>query len=197
MSDTFYKYLQLFKYLVIAFFMISVMSAANLPHQQTKRSADKKSRKNNQRKTKITIRGTSMAAHQAKMMVHYYVQYWKLEGLHIFVDFTTRLPKPFQGYTQYSENKTLQTQQVVIRINKRISEKQQWLTLAHEMIHVKQFSRGELIYHGGATYTWKHHHCQDARKIAYKKRGWEKEAFALEHKMLEKYQEAHKLVAQR
>jgi len=185
MSDAIYTYSRFCKYSVTALFMMGLLSAANFPERKTKR------------KNKITIRGASIATHQAEMMVQYYIQHWELEGLHILVQFTARLPKQYQGYTQYMEYKDLQTRQVTIRISNKISEKQQWLTLAHEMIHVKQFRRGELIYHGGSAYTWKNQYCKDVRKIAYKRRGWEKEAYALEGKMLEKYQESQKLVAKR
>jgi len=185
MSDAVYTYYRFCKYSITALLMMGLLSAANFPERKHKR------------KTKITIRGTSTTTHQAEMMVQYYAQYWELEGLYILVQFTARLPKQYQGYTQYLDHKDLQTRQVTIRISNQISEKQQWLTLAHEMIHVKQFSRGELIYHGKSAYTWKNQYCKDVRKISYRQRGWEKEAYALESKMLAKYQEAQRLVAKR
>ncbi|OJJ21538.1 hypothetical protein BKI52_13420 [marine bacterium AO1-C] len=189
MSDAFHKYYQLCKYSITTLLMMGVLCAASFPERKTQRKARKK--------TKITVRGTSINIHQAEMMVRYYVQYWELEDLHILVQFTASLPKQYQGYTQYLEHKNLQIRQVTIRISNKISEKQQWLTLAHEMIHVKQFRRGELVYHGRSAYTWKDQYCADVRKIAYKQRGWEKEAYALEGKMLERYQEAQRLVAKR
>lgn len=179
MSDAFHKYT---RFSIAGFLAIMLLSAAHY-----------KKRKPNS----ITIQGAALANQEVKSMVAYYVQYWQLEGLHLFIQFTPELPKGFYGYTQYSENKSLKIKQVVVRISTKQLQRQQWLTLAHEMIHVKQFSKGELIYHGGSAYSWKKHYYKDVRKIAYKKREWEKEAFSLESTMLKKYHQSQKLVAKR
>lgn len=138
-------------------------------------------------RNQVTVTGNLDKA-KIKTMVNYYVRYWKLNKLHILVKFTNRLPRGFKGYAQYAENKDWDVQQVIIRINTKHTPKEQFLTLAHEMVHVKQFSRKELVYHGGLAYTWKNHHCEDVSKIAYNKRSWEKEAFDLEEKLYQAYQ---------
>lgn len=56
-----------------------------------------------------------------------------------------------------------------------------WLaTLAHEMVHVKQFARGELSLD---MKTWKNR--KDCDKIDYWEQPWEKEARRLQYKMAE------------
>ena len=58
-----------------------------------------------------------------------------------------------------------------------------WLsTLAHEMVHVKQFAKGELD--AGLT-RWKSNKYCD--KIDYWDQPWEKEARKLQHKMTERF----------
>lgn len=143
----------------------------------------------------ITVRGAVEPA-QAKAMVAYYAQHWNLDSLHILVQYTT-MSKNLKGYTQYIENKRWKVRQVIIRINRLLSVKEQWLTLTHEMVHVKQFRRGELIAHGGATYTWKNHHHVNIDNITYHNRAWEKEAFRLEKKLYRKYQQSQRLIARR
>ena len=144
----------------------------------------------------ITVRG-AIEPTEIKAMIEYYTQYWNLDSLHILVQYTAGLSKELKGYTQYAEQKKWKVRQVIIRINTQFSVKEQWLTLTHEMVHVKQFRRGELIAHGGATYTWKNHHHPNIGKIAYHQRAWEKEAFRLEKKLYQNYQENQRLVARK
>jgi len=58
-----------------------------------------------------------------------------------------------------------------------------WLSiLAHEMVHVKQFAKGEL---DSALTQWKSNkYCEN---IAYWDQPWEKEARKLQHKMVEEF----------
>ena len=55
-------------------------------------------------------------------------------------------------------------------------------TLAHEMVHVKQFIRGEID--AGLT-RWKNKNCID---IEYWNQPWEKEARKLQHKMVHEFE---------
>jgi hypothetical protein len=58
-----------------------------------------------------------------------------------------------------------------------------WLsTLAHEMVHVKQFARGELSLD---MKTWKNK--KDCDNIEYWDQPWEKEARRLQHKLVEDF----------
>lgn len=51
-------------------------------------------------------------------------------------------------------------------------------TLAHEMVHAKQFLRGELI--AEPNWQWKG---RAAKNYRYKNQPWEREAFRLEHEL--------------
>jgi len=55
------------------------------------------------------------------------------------------------------------------------------LNLAHELVHVKQFIRGEL--HPSLN-TWKK---LDFSNVVYSRQPWEKEAYLLEDKLVEKF----------
>ena len=130
----------------------------------------------------ITVRGTSQPQ-KVKTMVAFYLDYWQLDSLHILLEYTDQLPKQLKGYTQYSENKKWGVKQVIIRINAQLSPKEQGVTIAHEMIHVKQFRRGELQPTSRTGYRWKQHHYHKVAHQAYHTRAWEKEAFRLEKKL--------------
>ena len=59
-----------------------------------------------------------------------------------------------------------------------------WLsTLAHEMVHVKQFARGEMDL--GLTRWKSNNYCDN---IEYWDQPWEKEARKLQHKMVEEFE---------
>jgi len=62
--------------------------------------------------------------------------------------------------------------------------------LAHEMVHLKQFVRKELFdYEYGAT-QWKSR-LYSMNKIAYYEQPWEKEAYRLETKLFEEFEESY------
>ncbi|WP_299454707.1 ImmA/IrrE family metallo-endopeptidase [uncultured Microscilla sp.] len=130
----------------------------------------------------VTIRGTSQPQ-KIKAMVDYYLDYWQLDSLHLLVEYSNNLPRPLKGYTQYVEDKKWGVKQAIIRINARLSPKEQGLTIAHEMVHVKQFRRGELQWVGKTGYRWKNHSYRAIAKKAYHTRAWEQEAFRLEKKL--------------
>ena len=58
--------------------------------------------------------------------------------------------------------------------------------LAHEMVHLKQFVRGELFDYASGSVQWKSRTYARAR---YKDQPWEKEAYRLESKLYEEFEE--------
>lgn len=130
----------------------------------------------------VTVRGANQPD-KIKAMVDYYLNYWQLDSLHILLEYTDQMPQELKGYTKYVENKKWGVRQVIIRINARLSPKEQGLTIAHEMIHVKQFRRGELQHKGKTGYRWKGQHYHKITDKAYHSRAWEQEAFRLEKKL--------------
>jgi len=57
---------------------------------------------------------------------------------------------------------------------------EQMLTLAHELVHVKQYMRGELRYNQQGDFQWKK---RNAGGYKYENQPWEKEAVKLEKKL--------------
>ena len=72
----------------------------------------------------------------------------------------------------------------IIELRSRRSLKNTLITLAHEMVHVKQFAKGEL---DPALSRWKSNKYCD--KIEYWDQPWEKEARRLQHKLLLKFEQ--------
>ncbi|WP_277480954.1 hypothetical protein [Catalinimonas alkaloidigena] len=111
--------------------------------------------------------------------------YWYLnqlgiqENIHLTVIFTSIIPKGFDGLTVSRKILGNGYQVLMVRINKALVERQQQKVLAHEMIHVKQYAKGELKLLKSNTVVWlgKKHRLS---KIHH--RGpWEKEAYRNDH----------------
>lgn len=76
-----------------------------------------------------------------------------------------------------------------IVVSPRLSRKQQISSIVHEMVHVRQFAKGELMdymNHRYDKYTkWKNKLI--SIKVPYRKRPWEIEAYRLEKKLYKQY----------
>lgn len=91
----------------------------------------------------------------------------------------------FRGFAEY-EDCNIRPREFLVSLNKTLSEEELMLTLAHEMVHVKQSARGERQerHKGGYKVTWKG---VDHTKTPYSKQPWEREAYRLEKKLLKEY----------
>ena len=138
----------------------------------------------------IKVLGCSESEKQldVRARVDFYLDYLEIKQdllvLVTFVDFTpqnyrhkydllgTTVPTSFQGKPM-----------IHILIEKSASYNKQMLVLAHEMIHLKQFVKGELIEHDEDHFTWQGKDFYRVRDIEYKRRGWEREALTLQNKL--------------
>lgn len=78
------------------------------------------------------------------------------ENIHLTVCFTEILPSSVEGMTLCLNTPTADTCQIIsVRIKAHLDHTQQKLVLAHEMIHVKQFAKGELIVNSKHKVIWK------------------------------------------
>lgn len=113
------------------------------------------------------------------------------KNITIIVNF---LPLNFMDGTTEFLDDNLKPREFLININKRNNKKRQLITLAHEMVHVKQYVKGELYEYVSARYhgriRWK--------KMIYKYEDsfflylfspWEKEAYKKERKLYRAYLE--------
>lgn len=124
-----------------------------------------------------------------KKAVQYYADYWKIDHMTIVVIFTHQLPNNMSGFVKYQVDTNFNTRNAIIKISKNQRGVAQKITLAHEMIHVKQYFYGELIAHTEKDYTWKNQNFPNIQRTSYHDRPWEKEAFYWEKKVFANYKE--------
>lgn len=70
----------------------------------------------------------------------------------------------------------------IIEVNRNINESEKLLTIAHEMVHIKQYVKGELNEH--MSY-WRGREIK--KELPYMEQPWEKEAFRLGDKLYGEY----------
>lgn len=77
-----------------------------------------------------------------------------------------------------------------IYVNSNLCKRNQIITIAHEMVHLKQFARGEFSCLGPNKYIWKNRvlRLSDEKYLSFP---WEKEAYAKEKMLYELYKESH------
>jgi hypothetical protein len=82
----------------------------------------------------------------------------------------------------------IRPREFMIRIGSTLSPRMQLLTLAHELVHVKQYARGEMFdcANGGELTRWKRT-LIDTDLMAYRDIPWEREALKLERPILSAY----------
>lgn len=125
----------------------------------------------------------------AEQMVKYYADLLEL-GSHIsiVVSYHTDLPKGVAGYTLFkSIEGNHPIMQVYIKIDIEQSANAKMITLAHEMIHVKQFVKGELVHCGHNAYRWNGKIYRHIHEIPYKQRQWEREALKKQYALSKQY----------
>lgn len=109
-----------------------------------------------------------------------YLDFLDISGkVHLTVNFTPALYDNMGGLTFCLNAPDPDTYQIIrVRIDARLNKQQQSRVLAHEMIHVKQFVKGELVMINSQQVKWK------GRKFWCQKRDqqsapWEREAYQM------------------
>jgi|TARA_B110000503_G_scaffold75014_1_gene115793 hypothetical protein len=77
------------------------------------------------------------------------------------------------GYCDFTED------EIIIGINPKQTKAEIIRTLFHEMVHVKQYVRGQLLHNDDDTSMWNGRECD----LPYWERPWEKEAYEYEDAM--------------
>lgn len=117
----------------------------------------------------------------------FYADILKIEDANIIIIFVNNLPNNLRGFTLYEEKPALDTKNIVIKLDRNLKPVEQELTLAHEMIHARQFYKHELIHHQENHYHWRGEDFDNIKKIPYRDRKWEKEAIFWEKKLRQFY----------
>lgn len=141
-----------------------------------------------QAQLQVTVRGlTQQAAQEIQHQVNFYAQKLDIREANFLILFTDEIPQLLKGFTLYSPPSEYNTHNILIKIDKKLDPKSQYITLAHELVHAKQFYHKEIIHHCHNHYTWKGNSFEDISKIDYYCRAWEKEAYSLEKKLWLEY----------
>jgi hypothetical protein len=99
------------------------------------------------------------------------------DDVHIIIGFSHSVSRDVGGYTRYQNALKYQGgHQIYITINRKAGRSHQMHTLAHEMVHARQFVEGRLIQCDHQHFSWDEGLCVDVGQTAYHDRPWEKEA---------------------
>jgi hypothetical protein len=103
---------------------------------------------------------------------------------HIVITIAFRKNMPVLGYTDVDDyNSKGKPREFVLEINRKQSEKEILKTIAHEMVHCKQYAYGQLNEQGTKWLSRK----MDHDSIPYAKRPWEIEAFTVGDKLYKEF----------
>lgn len=91
---------------------------------------------------------------------------------------------PVCGFTEVDgHNSRGAPREFTLELKRGMSEKETIKTLAHEMVHVKQYAYGEIDERGTMWLSRKFDH----DSVPYHKRPWEKEAYQAEERLYQKW----------
>ena len=111
----------------------------------------------------------------------------------ICVAFGSHLGKSVKGYTLFEV--TSGSTGASISVYDQLSNHEELIVLAHEMIHVNQFVRGQLKVNSEKDVFWRKSSFYSVEEIPYQDRPWEKEALFLEKKLANLYKNYEKTKA--
>ncbi|MEM9673474.1 MAG: hypothetical protein ACFB15_27785 [Cyclobacteriaceae bacterium] len=115
---------------------------------------------------------------EIKQQAEYYAHVLGLDStVYILISFTPRVPEKMKGFTRYHDARPQGGgHQVHISISKKAGRSHQLRTLAHEMVHARQFVQGQLVQCDHTHFSWHSQACERLDKLAYLDRPWEQEA---------------------
>jgi hypothetical protein len=101
------------------------------------------------------------------------------------------LPSPIKAMCQWQDDNH-RCREFVILIHKKLNKKQTLITLAHEMVHVKQYATGELKdYLRTESVRWQNK-VFSLDKVKYWSSPWEKEAYKKDETLYEAFKKRNK-----
>ena len=117
---------------------------------------------------------------EIKSRAAFYFSYFHVsEPLNLVIEFTNQLPDGVNGAINYETNGS-GIKNFHIWIRKGMTRYAKLVAFAHEMVHLKQYIKGELIQKHISCFSWQGAEFIDANHVVYEQRGWEKEALSLE-----------------
>lgn len=137
----------------------------------------------------LTIRGgTKEEKKLVSEMVEYCVVALNLYRMNLEINVQIKKLTDAFGYCAWEDN-NIRPREFTIEIAKGMSKKKFLTTLAHEMVHVKQYVRGEIRerFQSDHRVFWKD---KDHSDTTYWSQPWEKEAFRLQDKLYKDFKNA-------
>jgi len=105
-----------------------------------------------------------------------YLNLHRMTSKTVIVDFKSNLDGDAQGYC-FAIDKVAEVTIAKKWAGRKLTFMEQMQTLAHELVHVKQYFRNELSYGETGDFCWKK---RNAGGYKYENQPWEKEAFKME-----------------
>ena len=135
----------------------------------------------------VMIEGQHRNKIKVEMYIDRLIRELKLNRLSskvIFINFVTRLENEAQGLCYgYNNPDSVDLQIARTSDGQKIDFDEMMRTIAHEMVHAKQWFRGELGSTGKGQWLWKG---RNAGGWKYENQPWEKEAYRLEQELYKK-----------
>jgi hypothetical protein len=104
----------------------------------------------------VIVQGSENALAIKEQIMQYLDELDISENIHLSVNFTTLLSKYVKGITFCLNALAPNAYQIIrVRIDAHLNKTEQSRVLAHEMVHVKQFAKGELILINSQQVIWK------------------------------------------
>jgi predicted metallopeptidase len=108
-----------------------------------------------------------------------YLNLHRMTSKTVIIDFKSNLDGDAQGYC-FAIDKVAEVTIGKKWAGRNLTFMEQMQTLAHELVHVKQYFRGELSYGKTGEFCWKK---RNAGGYKYENQPWEKEAFKMEKEL--------------
>ena len=133
-----------------------------------------------------------------KQVVNYLNYLDVQEKIFLSVGITKNIPRGMKGMTFSVTTPKSQTSPIIkVLINAQLDEEELRVTLAHEMVHVKQYAKGKLAVFDEHQLLW------EGRKVAYRRASydrlspWELEAHRLDHRLVKLFDQREEVLLAR
>ena len=137
----------------------------------------------------VKVKGTSDSLTVKNLIRLYLDQLDVRENVHLCVSFSVDIPEEQAGMTYCVNPPSPNTYQVIrVWIDPRLNKTQQRLVLAHEMVHVKQYAKGEIIVVSKEEVLWKGKKYRH-QEIENRQKPWECEAHFYDNQLAKRCKE--------
>ena len=112
------------------------------------------------------------------------------KNISVFLVFE-QMPNPINALCQWQDDNH-KCREFIIIVNKALNKKQTLIALAHEMVHVKQYAKGELKDYLRADEVKWQNRVFRLEKVKYWSAPWEKEAYKKDKILYEAFKQRNK-----